>query len=107
MTINPACNAPNPVDSNSFTTVGLTQSGPMVVVLENSYITTEVELALNIGDTINSSASTASGIFFVGLKSSIEAIERYDIMVNSTPSYTQSFTGEESFIQYQTLNDLN
>ena len=27
-------------------------------------------------------------------------------MVNSTPIYTQSFTGEESFIQYQTLNDL-
>jgi hypothetical protein len=26
-------------------------------------------------------------------------------MVNSTPIYTQSFTGEESFIQYQTLND--
>ena len=49
MTINPAYNAPNPVDSNSFTTVGLTQSGPMVVDLENSYITTEVELSLNIG----------------------------------------------------------
>ena len=46
MTINPAYNSPNPVDSNSFTTVGLTQSGPMVVDLENSYITTSVELTI-------------------------------------------------------------
>ena len=82
MTINPAYNAPNPVDSNSFTTVGLTQSGPMVVELENSYITTEVELSLNIGRVINNSGSTAAGVFFVGWKSSIEAFERYDIMVN-------------------------
>ena len=27
-------------------------------------------------------------------------------MVNSTLIYTQSFTGEESFIQYQTVNDM-
>ena len=68
MTINPAYNAPNPVDSNSFTTVGLTQSGPMVVDLENSYITTEVELSLNIGSIINSGGDTAAGVFFVGWK---------------------------------------
>ena len=52
MTINPAYNSPNPVDSNSFTTVGLTQSGPMVVDLENSYITTEVALSLNLTNVI-------------------------------------------------------
>ena len=46
MPINPDYNSPNPVDSNSFTTVGLTQSGPMVVDLENSYITTSVELTI-------------------------------------------------------------
>ena len=67
MTINPAYNAPNPVDSNSFTTVGLTQSGPMVVDLENSYITTEVELSLNIGNIINqSSTDTVGGVSFGG-----------------------------------------
>ena len=110
MTINPAYNSPNPVDSNSFTTVGLTQSGPMVVDLENSYITTEVELDLSLltaltkaGDTAVANANMG---FFVGWKSSIEAVERYDILVNSTPIYTQSFTGEESFIQYQVVNDM-
>ena len=107
MTINPAYNAPNPVDSNSFTTVGLTQSGPMVVDLCNSYITTEVDVDLNMLSAIKQANTTkTAGAFFIGWKSSIEAVERYDIMVNSTPIYTQSFTGEESFIQYQVINDL-
>ena len=107
MTINPAYNAPNPVDSNSFTTVGLTQSGPMVVDLCNSYITTEVDVDLNMLSPITqANATKTAGAFFIGWKSSIEAVERYDIMVNSTPIYTQSFTGEESFIQYQVINDL-
>ena len=112
MTINPAYNAPNPVDSNSFTTVGLTQSGPMVVDLENSYITTEVELDLEFpGKTkykrpADAAAASHAAGFFIGWKSSIEAVERYDIMVNSTPIYTQSFCGEESFVQYQVINDL-
>ena len=107
MTINPAYNAPNPVDSNSFTTVGLTQSGPMVVDLENSYITTEVHLNLALDQDFEATArATSFAALFVGWKSSIEAIERYDIMVNSTPIYTQSFCGEESFLQYQVVNDL-
>ena len=108
MTINPAYNAPNPVDSNSFTTVGLTQSGPMVVDLQNSYITTEADITINLSKAVTASRSSAAthGCFFIGWKSSIEAVERYDIMVNSTPIYTQAFTGEESFIQYQVLNDL-
>ena len=109
MTINPAYNSPNPVDSNSFTTVGLTQSGPMVVDLENSYITTEVELDLSLLKALTAKTTAtdnANMAFFVGWKSSIEAVERYDILVNSTPIYTQSFTGEESFIQYQVVNDM-
>ena len=112
-TINPAYNAPNPVDSQSFTTVGLSQSGPMVVDLQNSYITTEVEVDLELINPLRltnlgtgSDLTNLGGAFFVGWKSSIEAIERYDIMVNSTPIYTQSYTGEESFIQYQVINDL-
>ena len=107
MTINPAYNAPNPVDSNSFTTVGLTQSGPMVVDLENSYITTEVKLKVKFNNTEDfTRTDNTYGAVFIGWKSSIEAVERYDIMVNSTPIYTQSFCGEESFVQYQVINDL-
>ena len=90
MTINPAYNAPNPVDSNSFTTVGLTQSGPMVVDLENSYITTEVKLKVKFNNTEDfAQAGNTYGAVFIGWKSSIEAVERYDIMVNSTRIYTQ------------------
>ena len=109
MTINPAYNSPNPVDSNSFTTVGLTQSGPMVVDLENSYITTTAEVVIHPSADIvqpSKAATTESAIMFVGWKRSIEAIERYDILVNSTPIYTQSFCGEESFIMGQVDNDL-
>ena len=118
MTINPAYNSPNPVDSNSFTTVGLTQSGPMVVDLENSYITTNVEVLIkpdanlpllkanNAEGGEKQQAFSSSQIMFVGWKRSIEAIERYDILVNSTPIYTQSFCGEESFIMSQVENDL-
>ena len=106
MTINPAYNSPNPVDSNSFTTVGLSQSGPMVVDLENSFITTNVEVLIKPdGDIVKPSVDSAS-IMFIGWKRSIEAIERYDILVNSTPIYTQSFCGEESFIMGQVDNDL-
>ena len=100
-TISPAYNSPNPVDSSAFTTVGLTQNGPMVVDLENSYITTEARILL----TCSTKLLEGSVIFF-GWKSSVEAIERYDILVNNTPIYTQSFCGEESFIQYQVLSDL-
>ena len=40
LTVSPAYNSPNPVSINNFTTLALSQSGPMVVDLENSYITT-------------------------------------------------------------------
>lgn len=123
MTINPAYNSPNPVDSNSFTTVGLTQSGPMVVDLENSFISTTIKVEIKPSDDIKQAKNAdinadaqnfivakaggkvATGMFF-GWKRSIEAIERYDILVNSTPIYTQSFCGEESFIMGQVENDL-
>ena len=100
-TISPAYNSPNPVDSSAFTTVGLTQNGPMVVDLENSYITTEARVVLN-----SSTALAENSVIFFGWKSSVEAIERYDILVNNTPIYTQSFCGEESFIMDQILSDL-
>ena len=106
MTINPAYNSPNPVDSNSFTTVGLTQSGPMVVDLENSYITTDIELTITPNQDMYCPEPDTETYIFFGWKRSIEAVERYDILVNSTPIYTQSFCGEESFIMGQVENDM-
>ncbi|MDR1819177.1 MAG: hypothetical protein LBR15_02890, partial [Methanobrevibacter sp.] len=112
----PAYNAPNPVDSASFTTVALNESGPMVVCLENSYICCDIcldlELTVPIVQDSHSENGAASGhrvgldqVWFIGWKSSMEAIQRYDILVNSTPFYSQAFCGEESFIQYQTYPD--
>ena len=106
LTVSPAYNSPNPVSINNFTTLALTQSGPMVVDLENSYITATAKMKFRFNAGAEASTDSKSkAAFFLGWKSSIEAIERYDILVNSTPIYNQSFCGEESFLQYQTLNE--
>ena len=106
LTVNPAYNSPNPVAINNFTTVGLSQSGPMVVDLTNSFITATAHMIINLHNFTKSADQTKKyGAFFVGWKSSIEAINRYDVLVNSTPVYNQSFCGEESFLQYQVLNE--
>ena len=107
LTVNPAYNSPNPVAINNFTTVGLSQSGPMVVNLENSFITANAHMIINLENyTAASTDSTHKyAAFFIGWKSSVEAINRYDVLVNSTPIYNQSFCGEESFLQYQVLNE--
>ena len=88
---------------NNFTTLALSQSGPMVVDLENSYITAQAKVSFRFNQKIKQNSTHAC--FFLGWKSSVEAIERYDILVNSTPIYNQAFCGEESFLQYQTLNE--
>ena len=108
LTVNPAYNSPNPVAINNFTTVALSQSGPMVVDLENSFITAKAQMEITL-DAIaawDNSADTGKYVaFFIGWKSSVEAVNRYDVLVNSTPIYNQSFCGEESFLQYQVLNE--
>ena len=108
LTVSPAYNSPNPVSINNFTTLALSQSGPMVVDLENSYITTTATMKFRFNADIKKATADATktkACFFIGWKSSVEAIERYDILVNSTPIYNQAFCGEESFLQYQTLNE--
>ena len=105
LTVSPAYNSPNPVTMNNFTTLALSQSGPMVVDLENSYITTQAVVKFRFNTPIAASTEAGNACFFIGWKSSVEAIERYDILVNSTPIYNQAFCGEESYLQYQTLNE--
>ena len=105
LTVNPAYNSPNPVAINNFTTVGLSQSGPMVVDLTNSFITATAKMTIKLENFTKSGGAKLYGVFFIGWKSSIEAINRYDVLVNSTPVYNQSFCGEESFLQYQVLNE--
>ena len=106
LTVNPAYNSPNPVAINNFTTVALSQSGPMVVDLENSFITARAKMTIAIDKELpKPDAKGGLCAFFIGWKSSVEAVNRYDVLVNSTPIYNQSFCGEESFLQYQVLNE--
>ena len=101
LTVSPAYNSPNPVSINNFTTLALSQSGPMVVDLENSYITTTATMKIRFNKQIVASTGTggsnpesrSKAAFFIGWKSSVEAVERYDILVNSTPIYNQAFCG--------------
>ncbi|MDR1819539.1 MAG: hypothetical protein LBR15_04735, partial [Methanobrevibacter sp.] len=44
-------------------------------------------------------------VVFVGWKSSIEAVQRYDLVINGQTVYSQNFVGEESFCWNQTLSD--
>ena len=99
----PAYNSTSPVKTPNFTTLGISSSGPIVVDLENSFITAEPEITLS--SSLTREADCGSRLF-VGWKSAFEAIRQYDILVNSSPIYTQSFAGTESFIQDQILTEL-
>ena len=52
LTVSPAYNSPNPVSMNNFTTLALSQSGPMVVDLENSYITAQAKITFRFNKKI-------------------------------------------------------
>ena len=108
ITTAPSYNSTSPVKTPNFTTLGISSSGPIVVDLENSYITAEPEITLSstLARTKTGDTKTKTSTLFVGWKSAFEAIRQYDILVNSSPIYTQSFAGTESFIQDQILTEL-
>ena len=99
----PAYNSTSPVKTPNFTTLGISSSGPIVVDLENSFITAKPSIKLS---SSLARAAACKSKLFVGWKSAFEAIRQYDILVNSSPIYTQSFAGTESFIQDQILTEL-
>jgi hypothetical protein len=108
-----AYNSGNPVNSNTYTTLQLTQNGNSVVHVPNTFISTTVFVEVNLTKFIQQQQSdpeynriALDQMLFIGWKSSIDAIQRYDLLCNSQAVYTQNFVGEESFIQYQTLTDL-
>ena len=104
----PAYNSTSPVKTPNFTTLGISSSGPIVVDLENSFITAKprITLSSSLAKADPTAANHKSTKLFVGWKSAFEAIRQYDILVNSSPIYTQSFAGTESFIQDQILTEL-
>ena len=85
-----------PIAESSFTNVDIGCPAPQIIDIDNSFITAEINVPITIpsGFTVNNNASA----FFVGWKSSLDAIGRYIIYCNHKVVYDQVYVGEESFI---------
>ena len=114
-----------PVETPGFTRVCISTNGSIIADLENSYIEATLEYDLqysgvkfikddgtanDVGKIPNIDKSGVVGSqkiskFFVGFKQSLDALERYDIYVNSQQIYSQPFVGPESTIMLAGLND--
>ena len=116
--VSSACYSQNtPVASPGFTRVCISVNGSLIADLENSYITADLiytlkySLAAGQGDgngaVANLKKATARGLtkYFIGFKQSLDALERYDIYVNSQQLYSQPFVAQESFVQVAGLKD--
>jgi hypothetical protein len=106
----PALGIGNSVETPHFCWCGISSSGPVVVDIDNSYITAEPQLTLQCNTIIpmmkavnNVNLIGRPVIYFVGWKSSKEALLKYELIVNSSVVYTQEFNGPESFIQDQII----
>ena len=92
-----------PIDERSFTTVDVGCPAPKVVDINNSFITAKFKVPIKFpaGFKVNTNACT----FFVGWRSSIDALERYIIYCNHKTVYDQTFVGEESYILQSIIPD--
>lgn len=96
-----AYNSNGTVQNNGFTHVCFSVNGPVMVDLENSYITAEVTHRLKFNRTCG-----VGSVHFVGYKSSLDAIDRYEILCNSQVLYSQPYCAQESFILQNGISDL-
>ena len=114
-----------PVETPGFTRVCISTNGSIIADLENSFIEATLQYNLKYSGlkfckddgTANEVAKIPnidkSGVvgdtkiskFFIGFKQSLDALERYDIYVNSQQIYSQPFVGPESTIMLAGLND--
>ena len=114
-----------PVETPGFTRVCISTNGSIIADLENSYVEATLEYDLkysgvkfidddgtanDVGKIPNIDKSGVIGTqkiskFFIGFKQSLDALERYDIYVNSQQIYSQPFVGPESTIMLAGLND--
>ncbi|MDR1818733.1 MAG: hypothetical protein LBR15_00605 [Methanobrevibacter sp.] len=115
----PSYNSPNPVNSNSYTTICISEGANYITDIKSSYFICECFFTFDLSKPIiqqhwQESNKTNSGqyerigydqVVFVGWKSSIEAVQRYDLVINGQSVYSQNFVGEESFCWNQTLSD--
>ena len=108
-----------PVVAPGFTRVCISSNGSIIMDLENSYITAELEYTMRwwgaadgnlakknnnegLGKVMDKNPFTK---YFIGFKQSLDALERYDIYVNAQQIYSQSFVGHESFVQMCGIKD--
>ena len=106
-----------PVETPGFTRVCISTNGSIIADLENSYIEANLIYRLKYNSVSFDNAKIPnrdkSGYvgtdkiskFFIGFKQSLDALERYDIYVNSQQIYSQPFVGPESTIMLAGLND--
>jgi hypothetical protein len=106
LTVQPAVNANDNIITPNFATVNLSSPGSLVVDLDNSFISLEAVLSLSSNLAKEEVAKGTDIFYFVGFKSSFEAIRQYEILVNGNTVYTQSFSPVESFIQDQIVTEL-
>ena len=124
--VSSACYGQNtPVAAPGFTKVCISVNGSLIADLENSYITADIIYTLKYSlvaglpgaagiqandaaaGTVCGNLDGARGLskYFIGFKQSLDALERYDIYVNSSLIYSQPFVAQESFVQVAGLKD--
>jgi hypothetical protein len=76
--------------------------------MDTSYITANLNLTLKLSVALPTPDGTnlSAAKLFIGFKNSLEALERYEIYVNSNNLYGQLHVGEESAIFCAGLNDM-
>ena len=85
-----------PIYESSFTTVDVGCPAPQVVDINNSFITAKVKVPITFGPGIASHNNINT--FYVGWRSSLEALQKYTIYCNHKQVYDQVYVGEESFV---------
>ena len=88
---------PCPVAESSFTTVDISTGQPNVVSLDNTYITANLKVHLTV-DAAHTYTDLNPCVYFVGFKSSLDAISKYQIYHNGKMIYDQPFCSEEAYV---------
>ena len=96
-----------PINESAFTTIDLSAGSPDVLSIDNSYITANIVVPITIDKAqLNATDSNKNPqTYFVGYKSSLDAIAKYQIMHNGQLFYDQPYCGEESYIVQQVIPD--
>jgi hypothetical protein len=90
LNVQPAVNANNNIVTPNFATLNISAPGSLVADLDNSFISLEAQVTVNrshpqLVNTVNGKDYD----YFLGFKSSFEAIRQYEILVNGNTVYTQ------------------